>query len=87
MAQQDKTPTEAFLLLRKQLIARVREEFAKQNGLSSAPASQSAVPDPLEQRVKARKEALELEEERFREARRSMRQRKPPSWMWQNAIT
>lgn len=69
MAQQEKIPSEAFLSLRKQLNARLREKFAQKNGTSSAPASQSAVPDPLEQRAKARKEALEQEEERFREAR------------------
>lgn len=69
MAQQEKIPSEAFLLLRKQLNARLREEFARENGTSSAQASQSTAPDPLEQRAKARKEALEQEEERFREAR------------------
>ena len=63
MAQYDKAPTEAFLLLRKQLNARLREEFARENGTQPAPMPEKAMPDPLTQKARARKDALAREEE------------------------
>jgi len=69
MAQYDKAPTEAFLLLRKQLNARLREEFARENWTQPVPMPEKAMPDPLTQKAQARKDALAREEEKFREAR------------------
>lgn len=70
MAKQEKAPSKALLLIRNQLKERIMEEFTRGDSPAPGPAAVSFAPETPTKKARNMEEALEKEEELYREARK-----------------